>query len=288
MLIPIKYHKRNYPKHIKTNIDEIAGHFDISGIRPIRAFCLHTEYSYGKRKLNSSLIKKLPVIAAAHIKLVPQLWRNNQWSTEFAEFIRELCGDNQPKIIEIHPPFTDYLNSIDEFIDIYEIFEHKIVQYYPDAEIVIENRSGSIYSGGKFLISDVDNLIAFSNLISKRKLLLRIALDIPQLITSYGDIIRLTSSELNTLLNRANEIKQLVKSIHLWGKKKNTSGRTVAHVGNLETYFENRRKKQIFLNWFSSFVNDGELRYFVPEVNSSDEDLWSIIKDLENNGIKFG
>jgi len=108
------------------------------------------------------------------------------------------------------------------------------------------------------------------------------------LITSYGGPNRLTSSELYTLLNRVNKIKQLVKSIHLWGKRKSASGRITAHVGNLDTYFEDDRKKQIFLDWFASFVNDGKIRYFVPEVNSSDEDLWSIIKDLENSGVKFG
>ncbi len=289
MLIPIKYHKRNYPDHIKANIDEISGHFDISKISPRRQFCLHTEYSYGKRKLNSKLMMNFPVITVAHKKHVPQLWYNRSWAIEFANFIIELCGqDHRPKIIEIHPPFTDYLPTVDAFLNIYQSFEDLIKEHYRDTEIVIENRSGSIYSGGKFLISSVEDLIILSSEITKKKLQLKIALDIPQLITSYGGPEKLTPLDIDIILNDLNEIKHLIRSIHLWGKRKSATGRTVAHIGDLETYFGDQRKKSVFLEWFSMFVNDGEERYFVPEVNSSDEDLWSIVKDLEDYGVKFG
>jgi len=34
MLIPVNYHKRHYPPHIRPHIFELAGHFDIESISP--------------------------------------------------------------------------------------------------------------------------------------------------------------------------------------------------------------------------------------------------------------
>ena len=65
MLIPINYHGRTYPQHIKPKIDEVAGHFDVSSISVQRKFSLHTEYSYGARKLNTDLIKDFILIDTA-------------------------------------------------------------------------------------------------------------------------------------------------------------------------------------------------------------------------------
>jgi hypothetical protein len=47
-------------------------------------------------------------------------------------------------------------------------------------------------------------------------------------------------------------------------------------------------KKQLFLNWLAEFLEDGADRYFVPEVNSSEDDLWSIGSNMECVNIRFG
>jgi hypothetical protein len=55
----------------------------------------------------------------------------------------------------------------------------------------------------------------------------------------------------------------------------------VSHVGNLDTYFDGRtRLKNAFLRHLHKLLDDGVKRFFVAEVNSSDEDLASIVKDL--------
>jgi hypothetical protein len=41
--------------------------------------------------------------------------KNQLWSEQFAEFIKNLCKDNEPEIVETHPPFDDYCRSITEF-----------------------------------------------------------------------------------------------------------------------------------------------------------------------------
>ncbi len=51
----IKYHGREYPADIPLRIEEIAAHFDITSVRGNLKKSLHTEYSYGKCKLNSAL-----------------------------------------------------------------------------------------------------------------------------------------------------------------------------------------------------------------------------------------
>jgi hypothetical protein len=118
MLIPIKYHSKSYPHHIKPEIDEVAGHFDVNKISVSRKFSLHTEYSYGARKLNSELLKNFQLIRESNKKGVPQLWFSVEWAIEFAKFIKSLCKKHSPQIIEIHPPFTDYAKSIDHLENI--------------------------------------------------------------------------------------------------------------------------------------------------------------------------
>lgn len=288
MLIPVNYHKRIYPKHIHPEICEVAGHFDVERISANGRFSLHTEYSYGKRKLSSQLLSAYPVIREAVKKGVPQLWFSEKWALEFSCFIKALCKDNKPDIIEIHPPFTDYTFSVQNFIDIYRVFESEIIEIYPDVHILLENRSGSTYSSGKFLISKGEDLKKLSENIALHNLLLKITLDLPQLLTSYGGPQNLPLESLNTVLNSLNEIAPFVKGIHLWGKKKSQKGRVVAHCGDLTSYFEDDHKKHFFLTWLSKFLNDGVERYFVPEVNSSNEDLESIVIDLEKYDIKIG
>lgn len=288
MLIPVNYHKRVYPKHIHPEICEVAGHFDVERISDNGRFSLHTEYSYGKRNLSSQLLSGLSVIRWAAKKGVPQLWLSEKWALEFISFIRALCKDNIPDIIEIHPPFTDYTLSVQNFIKIYKVFESEILDIYPNTHILLENRSGSTYSIGKFLISKGEDLRNLSEHIALHNLRLKITLDLPQLLTSYGGPQNLPLESLSTVLNSQNEMATFVKGIHLWGKKKSKKGRVVSHCGDLTSYFEDDDKKQLFLTWLSKFLNDGVERYFVPEVNSSNEDLESIVNDLEKNDIKIG
>lgn len=288
MLIPIKYHKRVYPAHIMPVIDEVAGHFDVKKISAPREFSLHTEYSYGKRSMLSELLYKFPIIRESHNQGVPKLWHSNEWALEFASFIKYLCNGSKPAIIEVHPPFSDYTESIKSFLNMYKKFEELILDFFPDTKIFIENRSGSIYKGGKFVFSRSRDLQELSDGIAQMGLRLRITLDIPQLITAYGGPQTIDSTSILSLLNRLNILQPMVEGIHLWGKKKSSNGRTVSHSGDLNTYFESDQKKNVFLEWFASFVQDNKKRYFVPEVNSSDKDLFSIVADLESMGIIFG
>jgi hypothetical protein len=287
MLIPIQYHKRKYPAHIIPCIDEIAGHFDVHEVLANCDFSLHTEYSYGKRNLNSDLMKKFKTLQSSHKEGVPRLWYSEQWAVEFADFVKTLCNGKTPTIIEIHPPFSDYTETIEQFLRIYKIFEESILTSFSQTKILIENRSGSIYKGGIFLISRGQHLRSLCEQISSKNLKLRITLDIPQLLTSYGGAQRLEAQEIKKILNRQNALQSMTDGIHLWGKMINGTGRTISHCGDLNTYFENEEKKNIFLEWLADFLRDNKPRYFVPEVNSSDEDLHSIIKDIEGMNIKF-
>lgn len=289
MLIPVQYHNKRYPTHINPRIDEIAGHFDISKIEPQRKFSLHTEYSYGKRKFNSAFSKRFHTIYSANKNSVPMLWFNAEWALEFACFIKELCADKIPTVIEIHPPFTDYANTITYFLNVYTLFETSILTKLPETNLLIENRSGSVYRGGNFLISKGEHLLDLCEAVTRLNLSLKIALDIPQLLTTYGGPQNLNPEKIGFILNRLNPIQSKVKGIHLWGKRRSINGRFVSHAGNLNTYFDgNTDKKEILLTWLRDFLSDEIARYFVPEVNSTEADLHSIINDLEKMEIKFG
>ncbi len=280
----VKYHNQIYPNSIHLRIEEIAAHFDTTEVSSSLERSLHTEYSYGKRKFNSALMKTFPVLAEANKDGVPQLWKSTEWAKAFASFILELNGvDIIPRVIEIHPPFNDY-SDIASFSESYSVFEDKICSKFPNVEILIENRCGSIYHGGKFILSKMEDVAALCEVIEVKSLNLRIAFDVPQLYTAHNAT---TKNKYLSLLKEAKSFRNFIGGVHLWGKKYSPTGRKVSHCGDLNSYFGDRMIKENFLESFADCFNDNTLRKMVLEVNSGNDDLSSIVYDLLSVGINF-
>ncbi len=289
-LIPITYHSKKYPKNVISNIDEIAGNFDKDIINPKREYSLHTEYSHMKRKLDNRLINKYTELKKSERENIPQLWKSKEWAREFANFIIELVGNNiPPKIIEIHPPFNDYCKNFSLFFDIYEEFEKIISAELPNTNIFIENRCGTFYKGGKFIISNGKSIIQFLQELEVRKLRLKLVLDYPQVFSAES--IKMDDIKLKKIIEFNNNIKPYISHIggfHLWGKRKSQTGRWTSHTGDLNTFFSNNNLlKDEFISSVVNTFDDNDIRFFVPEVNSSEEDLQSIIFDLLKYDVKF-
>ena len=148
-LIPVKYGKKEYPEDITPSIEELACHFDVCSLNPSMDYSLHTEYSYGPRKFRSDLVNKNSTLVDSSKKGVPELWKGGEWAIEFSTFLEELVGENNPPaIIEIHPPFSNYIKCLEEFSEIYSIFEIKINKIFPNTNIFIEK--GYNLQAGKF------------------------------------------------------------------------------------------------------------------------------------------
>lgn len=284
----IKYHKQQYPSNIPLNTEEIAGHFDVKSISTTMDYSLHTEYSYGKRNFINRSLDGLNSIISANKNGVPQLWKCESWAEEFAEFIiRETKDFIEPKVIEIHPPFDDYINDIKVFVSRYKIFEDVIENKYSNTEIHIENRCGSVYSGGKFLISKMSQVIELCENIERENLKLKIAFDIPQLYTAHN-VSPSKKYLVSELLNEAKQCREYIAGVHLWGKGLSTNGRKVAHYGDFNTYFNNDMElKYDFLSTLGDLFDDNIYRNLVLEVNSSNNDILSIINDLNMVGFKY-
>ncbi len=72
------------------------------------------------------------------------------------------------------------------------------------------------------------------------------------------------------------------------GKKGNDKGLRVAHSGDLNSFFyDDEVVKAMFLAKMINTFDDNIVRYFVPEVNSSNRDLCSIVNDLKESGFRF-
>lgn len=280
----IKYHGREYPEDIPLRIEEIAAHFDITGISGRLEKSLHTEYSYGKRKFNSALIAKYPELQIAQKDGVPQLWKNESWALQFADFIVELVGNEPaPKVIEIHPPFNDY-TDLAGFVRSYAGFEAKIKERFPEVEILIENRCGSVYHGGRFILSKIKDIAALCEVITTAGLQLKIAYDVPQIYTAHN--VK-TEDRYISLLEETKPYRDFIGGVHLWGKSISSTGRKVAHCGDLNSYFGDQDIKEHFLQAFKACFDDGIVRKMVLEVNSGNNDLKSIVADLQSVGICF-
>lgn len=280
----VKYHAQAYPGDIPLRTEECAAHFDISSVSADLKYSLHTEYSYGKRKFDSGLVRRFSTITAAQKDGVPQLWKSEQWASEFAQFVFALAGDAIPAVIEVHPPFADYA-TFDSFLSSYTVFETAVLERFPDVSILIENRCGSVYKGGKFLVSKLTEVETICNLIVQNNLQLKIAYDVPQIYTAHN--VKKTEQYID-LLHKTADFRAQIGGVHLWGKRKSESGRMVAHCGDLTSYFgEDIDLKGRFLQAFNTCFDDGVARKMVLEVNSGNEDLMSIVADLRENGVVF-
>lgn len=281
-LIPIRYGKLAYPQEIVPRIQEIAGHFDVKQIPTKGSISLHTEYSYGPRRFDSPFLKDLNTIKQANKRNIPQLWFNEKWAAEFALFvIRMLEIVEKRLIIEIHPPFIDYCPSIKDFIQRYRIFEEMLRTEHPDIEILLENRCGTMYKGGRFLISNHSEINDLADEIDKEQLSLRIALDLPQLYSAEGDVPNLSNKQIEEILMNLKDSRHFIRSLHIWGKKRNKKGSRITHQGNLDDYFDqDMEKKKCFLKCLARLFDDDKERYLVPEVNSNEKDLEAIMNDF--------
>ena len=290
-LIPVKYHNKCYPDSVIPLLDEIAGNLDSKPILTNHPYSLHTEYSYMKRHLNSDLLTDLDELKSANKAGIPQLWKNTQWSEQYATFIERIIGNSiAPEVIEIHPPFKDYCEDIECFWERYMVFFNRISQKYPNTKIIIENRCGTMYTGSTFLFSTCDEMLKLCEFISMGHSELGVIIDYPQLFSA--EKIKMDNVKIDKILKFNESLKSYVSvidSIHLWGKRKSkNSNRWSPHSGDLNTFFSgNQENKSIFLNSLKNTYNDKKERYFVPEVNTTEDDLKSIVNDLLNSGISF-
>lgn len=254
----VQYSKRKYPNNIPLHFEEIACHFDKINISVTKNYSLHTEYSYSKRNLDNQLINNYKLIKQFHKNLIPQLWYSKDWAVEFANFIIQITKNvKPPSIIEIYPPFNDYTENMNQFIERYKYFEDKILNNYSNTQILIENRTGSQYKGGEFLLSKKDSFYELIEQITRNKLSLRIAFDVIQLYTAHK-ITQKSNQLISKLLNDLVNLRDYIEGVHLWGKSiPNGTNKRIAHYGNLNTYFYNNQElKKEFLNSFFYLFND--------------------------------
>lgn len=280
--ILVKYNGLPYPEGYTAQLEEVAAHFDKASIDPKGAYSLHTEYSFVARKFDSARIANYPLLREAQKNGIPQLWKSIAWANEFAQFLIGLTeGHHTPTVIEIHPPFNDYCN-LQEFAERYRTFEEEIHAVYPDVTIVIENRAGKRYHGGDFLVRKAKEIAALCVLIREEHLNLGIVLDFPQLLTGENiNPLKFNAEKYEAAIDALLPYRDLIKGIHVWGKRKNDSGKQLSHRGNFDTYFNNdKHVKALFLSGIQRICADDRQRFLVPEINSGEADLSAIIYDL--------
>jgi hypothetical protein len=227
---------------------------------------------------------------------VSKLWCDDKrWSKDFSGFLVRLTEGIEPqriKIIEIHPPFDTYCNSLETFIERYKTFEEEMSKNFPSTIICIENRCNTPHNSkfGKFILSTNKDIIKLTKLISESHLKLKLVVDVTQLFSEHYQH-KLISEEwmIEPVLAPLRDIRDFITSTHIWGKtiKK-------PHNADLNIYFSNnQRVKNCFLREICKLFDDGKTRYFLPEVltrndeMSVEESIESIVNDLRNAGIKF-
>ena len=132
------------------------------------------------------------------------------------------------------------------------------------------------------MIGKAKEIVELCQKIKDKDINLGVVLDFPQLLTAEGmDTLKFNVDKYLSLVDNISKHREVIKGIHIWGKKKSASGRWVAHAGNLDTYFgENAIYKSAFIEGILKVCNDDMIRFLVPEVNTGAEDLSRIIEDI--------
>ncbi len=296
--IPIKYHTKAYPNHIVPWIQETTATLTTKELKRthLSYLSLHTEPAYGYKKRvvsQAHLRHEFPILyhtAGVFGKMwVPKLWYDSTWSQEFSRYLLTLAQGIEPykiKIIEIHPPFDDYCESLKMFLEHYRIFEETILSHFPDTKIHIENRcnKATLYRGGKFILSTSHQMVELAELLSETDIQLRMVVDFPQLFKELFPSTVLTEEMIQFALAPLKQCKDVLEGIHIWGRE----DAKPPHHGNLDTLFgKNTTVKHSFLQTVWELFNDNCSRYFLPEVNSRSQDVIDIIHDFEETGFHF-
>ena len=307
-LIPVVYRNMKYPSHIEANIYEVSGNFYKKKKLVVKSpYSLHTEPSFDSETFNSKIVNDLKYINEAQKDNIPLLWHSEEWANDFFAFIEWLIGDSNesPDVLEIHPPYKDYCPTFKDFLKRFQVFYDKFDDTfnteYHKTTIVIENRFGTRYKGGKFLLSKCCDILEFCKVLKREKINLKIVIDYPQLFST--EVIPSKKKEENWMGANPSELlekiikfnldlkkyKDVIGGFHMWGKLKNKDGKGwKPHAGNFDTFFsDNKVFKHEFLSSVFSTFNDDTPRYFVPEVISGIDDLRSIVADMEKEHFIF-
>jgi len=123
-------------------------------------------------------------------------------------------------------------------------------------------------------------------------------LDLPQFLSGNQERINIGGSNnkvfgkskegLKFLFESIRVNREYIKGLHLWSRDKSLPRTEQHHSGTFDNWFDYRLedKNQILSNLRIALA-DGQPRYFVPEVNSSQADFNSILNDIISNGFKF-
>ena len=230
-LIPIIYRNIKYPS-IETYIHEISCNFYKEKLIVKSPYSLHTECSHGKRAFSSLIVNGFPNIKEAESGNIPLLWFNKGWAKEFYIYLNKMIGKlPPPDVLEIHPPFNNYCGTFEQFLDIFTVFYQEFKTNYPITNIVIENRFGTRYKGGKFLLSKCSDILEFCKVLKNSDMDLKIVLDYPQLLSAEVKNNKKTDSWMGSnpseliekIISFNLELKEynsLIVGLHMWGKLK--------------------------------------------------------------------
>lgn len=308
--IPVRYSSHDYPPGMKpepkvqeatANFFNFNKHRDALQKIKLRYISLHTDPGYRGRKdmfFSPDLQNEFPEIFNREnvfdfeTTCVSKLWFNEKWSKEFSGFLVRLTEGiedrSKIKVIEIHPPFKRYCDSLKTFLKMYSIFEQEALKEFPSATIHIENRVNANHKrkGGKFILSTKEDILELAGLILNSPLKLKLVVDIPQLLSEHFGNRLLTKEEIREVLTPLRDVRSFINGTHIWGYdiKKGSGGQ---HSVDLRTFFnDDEVLTGYFVNEVIRLFDDGRARYFVPEVGSTTA-VQSIVQDLIEGGIEF-
>lgn len=264
----VGFGRKEYPAGIPIRLYTLPGDFDIQPFRVDVPYILNTEKAFYPSRFSSSALDTCDEIGRWQIEQFPQLWSNDRWAAQFALFILRLTQFSAPpEVIELYPPFFNCGGDIEEFLDRYSVFEYFIQRVYPETELVLLNRHTSFNRFG-YLISKAEELAETAELLRRKRLSLKIGVDIPELLIFEKAF---TPSRIRYVFETLSPIRDSVSGFHL----------------RVPGFRLDARAWDAVLFYLMELTNDDKVRYLVPEVKER-RNLAHLIYDLRKAGADFG
>lgn len=189
----------------------------------------------------------------------------------------------EPKLIEFQSPYKSLDYAVEDFFDIYQVFEKGLIKFNK-TKIAIINGNIKGTKGKEFLFSSIDDILNLVNTCKQLNLRLKLAVNF------------IDSNRKNILKERMKEtidalctIRSFIVSIHINKIDEWSNYSSTFSCDGRRRYLSIYEYPEVsdFMRGLGVIVQDSEARYLIPEKIDTDEKLEILVDTLYRAGFSF-
>ncbi|MGY5239183.1 hypothetical protein [Clostridium tertium] len=186
-------------------------------------------------------------------------------------------------LIEFQSPYKSVEYSKEKFFDYYKIFEKGLCRF-KNTKIAIINGYIKGSKGKEFLFSNIDDIVNLHNICKELNLKLKLSVDFTD--SNRKNILK---EKLEDTINALASIRSFIVGIHLNSIDDWSNYRDIYVEDSRHEYMSIYEYPTVstFMKGLATIVQDGKIRYLIPEKVKNEEVLEGLIDLLYRAGFSF-